>query len=122
MKTLKELFDEIIASEELQKEFCSLKLEEVEGFCEKHGCKTTIEDIKVFLAEQAEQMEETDILNQVKGGKSAHKVTEILTSIFGFGAACAIVTIFSAATGAVGSKIAEINPKDDTLLCNKSGV
>ena len=43
MKTLEELYNEVMASDELKKEFCSLLPEEVEGFAEKHGCKATLD-------------------------------------------------------------------------------
>lgn len=41
MKTIEELYNEVIASEDLKKEFLALKPEEVEGFAEKHGCNAT---------------------------------------------------------------------------------
>ena len=34
MKTLEEFYNEVMASEELKKEFCALKPDEVEGFAE----------------------------------------------------------------------------------------
>ena len=71
MKTLEELCKEVMASEELKKEFCALKPDEVEGFAEKHGCKATLDEIKTFLTEKAKsegEVSEEDV-EQIAGGK-----------------------------------------------------
>ena len=72
MKTLEELYNEVMASEELKKEFGSLKPEEVEGFAEKHGCKATLDEIKAFLTEKstAEGEVSEEEVDQIAGGKT----------------------------------------------------
>ena len=71
MKTLEELYNEVMASEELKKEFCALKPDEVEGFAEKHGCKATLDEIKTFLTEKstAEGEVSEEEVEQIAGGK-----------------------------------------------------
>ena len=71
MKTLEELYKEVMASEELKKEFCALKPDEVEGFAEKHGCKATLDEIKTFLTEKstAEGEVSEEEVEQIAGGK-----------------------------------------------------
>ena len=74
MKTLEELYSEVMASEELKKEFGSLKPEEVEGFAEKHGCKATLDEIKAFLTEKsnAEGEVSEEEVEQIAGGKGGY--------------------------------------------------
>ena len=74
MKTLEELYKEVMASEELKKEFCALKPEEVEGFAEKHGCKATLDEIKAFLTEKSKaegEISEEEV-EQIAGGKGGY--------------------------------------------------
>ncbi|MGN0596595.1 MAG: bacteriocin [Ruminiclostridium sp.] len=71
MKTLEELYNEVIASEDLKKEFLALKPEEVEGFAEKYGCKATFDEIKAYITEHipdSGSLSDNE-LNQVTGGK-----------------------------------------------------
>ena len=72
MKTLEELYSEVMASDELKKEFCSLKPEEVENFAEKQGCKATLDEIKTFLTEKGAKSGELsdEEIAQVAGGKN----------------------------------------------------
>ena len=46
MKTLKELYDEILASDELKKEFagCAANEQDTAAFLEKYGCDATVEE------------------------------------------------------------------------------
>lgn len=71
MKTIEELYNEVIASEELKKEFASLKPEQLESFAEKYGCKATLDEIKAFLAEHIPNSESLsdEELTQIAGGK-----------------------------------------------------
>lgn len=73
MKTIEELYNEVIASEELKKEFASLKPEQLEGFAEKYGCKATLDEIKTFLAEHIPNSESLsdEELTQIAGGKGS---------------------------------------------------
>ena len=71
MKTIEELYNEVMASEELQKEFLALKPEEVEGFAEKYGCKATLDEIKAYIIERNPSSGELsdEELNRVAGGR-----------------------------------------------------
>ena len=54
MKTLQELYNEVIQSDELKKEFLEAgKNGKAEEFIKAHGCDATMDEIKVFLEEQA---------------------------------------------------------------------
>ena len=106
MKTLEELYNEVMASDELKKEFCSLKPEEVEGFAEKHGCKATFDEIKTFLTEKSSSFGELsdEEIEQVSGGKTA-KFIEVFASIGTVGLVCAATAAVSAACTRCGTAI-----------------
>ncbi len=76
MKTLNELYSEVLASEELQNELQTLKTpEEVVAFVAKHGCDSTADDIKAFFVEKQKasgEISEED-LEQIAGGAGARR-------------------------------------------------
>ena len=112
MKTIEELYREVIASEDLKKEFLALKPEEVEGFAEKYGCKATLDEIKSFLTEKSAAGELSDEeINQVAGGKSADLV-EGIVSVCSLGLGCAAIVLGSAMKGNVGTAV-----KGKGMLC-----
>ena len=54
MKTLQELYNEVMNSDALKTEFLSLTTpEQVVAFAEKNGCPATLEEIKSFFEEQS---------------------------------------------------------------------
>ncbi|MGN0578512.1 MAG: hypothetical protein ACI4J4_07825 [Ruminiclostridium sp.] len=55
MKTIEELYNEVMVSEELKKEFLALKPEEVEGFTEKYGCKATLDEKSAASGELSDE-------------------------------------------------------------------
>ncbi len=72
MKTLNELYNEVITSEELVKELESLNSkDEILTFAAKHGCDTTLDEIMAFLEEKQKAFGELseEELEQVAGGK-----------------------------------------------------
>ncbi|MGN0578511.1 MAG: hypothetical protein ACI4J4_07820 [Ruminiclostridium sp.] len=90
MKTIEELYNEVMASEDLKHEFLALKPEEVESFAEKYGCKTTLDEIKSFLTEKSAASGELsdEEIEQIAGGKSGG---DIALSIGLFGIGCLFV-------------------------------
>ncbi len=67
MKTVDELYKEVISNEDLKKEYVSLKNEEeINGFLKEHDCEASAEDLKVFL-ENGHEIDD-DELNDVAGG------------------------------------------------------
>lgn len=54
MKTLQELYNEVMNSDVLKTEFLTLTTpEQVVAFAEKNGCPATLEEIKSFFEEQS---------------------------------------------------------------------
>ena len=114
MKTLEELYNEVLASEELKKEFLALKPEEVEGFAAKYGCKASLAEIKAFFAVKKSQtgaLSDAE-LDQIAGGKGKND-DEMFLSIAGLGLLCLVDVFISLGTGNVGTAIEE-----DMMLCD----
>lgn len=108
MKTIEELYNEVLASEALKKEFLAItKTDDIEKFAEKHGCKATLEEIKTFITEKQSVEGELsgDELDQVAGGKSGD-LEEALLSIFSIGVGCALAVVMTSLGGGnVGTAI-----------------
>lgn len=72
MKTFKELFNEIVVSDELKKAYETAVRsgdEAVEVFLKEHGCEATVEDIRNFFRERQEARElSEDEVAGVAGG------------------------------------------------------
>ena len=75
MKTLQELYKEVVASEELKKEFMEITKDEKNGqkkleeFLKRNGCDATYEDLKAFFAEKSEGELDEEEVEAVAGGK-----------------------------------------------------
>ena len=120
MKTLKELYTEVMNSEELKNEFLTLKApEDIVAFAAKNGCTAAQEEIKAFFEEKAKAAGELseDDLAQVAGGKGFNKM-EAFFSVITAGIACAAFVIDSAARadGRAGTAI-----KGNHMLCVSVG-
>ena len=115
MKTLEELYNEVLASEELKKEFLSLKPEKVEDFAAKHGCKASLDEIKAFFEAKKNQSGalSDDELDQIAGGKGFDGI-EALNSIATLGLGCALIAAISASEEDMH---AGVNIKGNHMLC-----
>ena len=120
MKTLEELYGEVLASEELKKEFLSLKPEEVEGFAAKYGCKASLDEIKAFFETKVNQtgaLSDAE-LDQVAGGKTASGL-EAFASCLTIGLGCVLTVLVSLETGNVGTAIEGSGMLCDQMASNK---
>ena len=115
MKTLEELYNEVLASEELKKEFLSLKPGEVEGFAAKYGCKASLDEIKAFFEAKKSQAGalSDDELDQIAGGKGFDPL-EALGSMVTLGYGCALIALMSVVDP---NSHAGINIQGDHMLC-----
>ncbi len=88
MKTLNELYNEVITSEELMKELESLNSkEEIAAFVKKHGCDATLDEIEAFWAEKVNsfgELSEED-LEQVAGGAYGEKFVTVVGKLYKIG-------------------------------------
>ena len=119
MKTLQELYNEVIKSEELKKEFLEAgKNGKAEEFIKAHGCDATEAEIKAFLDNQAKADKELSVeeLENAAGGTCNEATkSEIVTSIFSAGIVCATMAIESATKDSNGQK-----NENDGRICNGS--
>ena len=115
MKTIEELYSEVLASEELKKEFLSLKPEKVEDFAAKYGCKASLDEIKAFFEEKKSQSGalSDEELDQVAGGKGFNPI-EASISVLSIGFGCAMGVIFSLVSGNVGTAI-----EGNNMVCER---
>lgn len=98
MKTLQDLYSEVLKSEELKKEFVeAAKEKKIEEFLKANGCDASAEDLAVFLKEQQTKAGELsdNELDNVAGGGCGEDVLEgvvIAISMTTVGLGC-IVTV-----------------------------
>ncbi len=115
MKTLQELYTEIMGSDEMKKSFAeAAKDGKVAEFALAHGCSTTLEEIQVFLREKAnEQLSDDELDSAAGGGCNNNTVGEALGSFITGGSVCALALVISIAGGSVGQK-----KESDGRLCS----
>jgi len=116
MKTIQELYNEIMASQELKAQFIeAAKAGKQEEFLKAHGCEATLEEVRAFL--EAKQSEDAplsfDDLENAAGGACDTK-EETYLSVFTLGLGCAAKAITSARIGHVGMR-----EGDEGRLCNR---
>ena len=110
MKTLQELYNEVIASEELKKEYLeAAKNKNVMEFLKSHSCEATAEDFKTFVIEQtkanADKELSADELENVAGGTcNGTTGMETAYSICTVGIGCAFFATYSAISGHAGQE------------------
>ena len=115
MKTIQELYSEVLKSEELKKAFSeAVQNKTVEDFLKSHGCEASMEDVAAFLKEQQAkngEVADNELMN-VAGG-CGFNGDEAWASVMGLGVACAGIAIVSAALGG----LTEEDKKEERLLC-----
>ena len=84
MKTLEALYQEILASEKLQKNFAeAIKEDSAESFLKANGWEAAKEELKAFLLEKQNELTEEE-LDSVSGGISDYakeKLKDVITKI-----------------------------------------
>ena len=90
MKTLETLYEEVMKSETLKKEFleAAKAKETVEAFVKNHGSDASLEELQVFMKEKAMLTISDEEVDSVAGGKASPGETVVL-SIFTWGTTCA---------------------------------
>lgn len=106
MKTLQELYQEILTNDELKKAFLeATRDDKVNDFLKAQGCDATEEDIEAMMQERSNQEMTDEELDDVAGG-ACNKVTymEAKHSCKTLGTSCAVMAIISAIGGHVGQQ------------------
>lgn len=118
MKTVRELYHEVMNSDELKAQFIeAASAGKQEDFLKEHGCEATLEEVAGFLKAKSEEDTSLsmDELENSAGGKcNKYTMVESFTSVMSAGIACAILSVTSAAIGHVGQK-----NDDEARTCNE---
>ena len=96
MKTLEELYKDVIASDELKKEFteAAKSKDDIEALLKKHDCGASFNEFITFLKEKSEGEMDDDEVEAVAGGKSkAKKINDTVISVITNLAACLYIII-----------------------------
>ena len=114
MKTLQELYQEIIKNDELKKAFLeAAKANKVTDFLKAQGCDATEKDIVAMLKEQSNKELTDEELDAVAGGCNSATEYEAIYSTITAGLLCVTWALNSATHGYVGQK-----DEKDGRLCN----
>ena len=99
MKTLQELYNEVIASEELKKEYIeSAKDGKALDFIKSHGVDTTEDEVKEFFkgfAKNDKELTENELENAAGGTCNSATGVETLLSVFSAGIGCAVFAVIT---------------------------
>ena len=102
MKTIQELYIEVMADQELKEKFIeAANAGKTEEFLKEHGCEATMEELNAFLKAKAEEDAplSMDELDNAAGGDCATAKEEICMSLITFGVKCVIEAVKSAKKG-----------------------
>lgn len=117
MKTIQELYNEIMGNQDLKAKFIGAAKESKLGdFLKELGCESKPEDIIAFLKEKGgkgAQLSAEELDNLASGGCNAPQIGETLGSVVTAGLGCAGMVAFSAAFGHVGQR-----NEDEGRICN----
>ena len=117
MKTMQELYNAIMGSQELKAQFIeAAKAGKQEEFLKANGCEATLEEVKTFL--EARQKEDAplalDELENSAGGECNNKTKkDIGMSIGLLGLGCLLQVACSGISGHVGQR-----KEGESRLCN----
>ena len=119
MKTIQELYNEIMANQELKAQFIeAARAGKQEEFLKANGCEATLEEVKTFL--EAKQNEDAPLslneLDNAAGGNCA-TTQETIFSVVSVGIVCAAYAIASAARE--DSHLGQRN-ENEGRICNRN--
>ena len=119
MKTMQELYNEVMADKELKVQFlAAANAGRLEAFLKEHGCEATVEEVKNFLEAKANEdapLSFDELENAAGGECNSTTALEAAASVCTAGLICATIAIASAASSGVynGQK-----QSGDGRLCN----
>ena len=118
MKTLQELYNEIIASEELRTAFAeAAKGGKALDFLKAQDCEVTAEELTAFLKSKTGELSDEELDNVAGGGCNDKTKRETLYSCVSLGIYCAEEAWHSALDGHVGQKTG-----GEGRLCTPEGI
>lgn len=117
MKTLQELYNEIVKNDELKKKFTeAAKDNKIVDFAKANGVETTLDEIKAFLEDKQKadmELDPSELENAAGGTCNRYTVGEAVLSV-GLFAGCTVILAVSATEDKVGQSDDEYG-----RLCNR---
>jgi len=123
MKTVQELYNEIMANDELKKAFAAAAQSEeaIVAFAKEHGVDTTLDEIKAFLKEQTQddnrELAPEEMENAAGGTCNKRTAVETVASVLTFGTGC-VVALYRSITDKK-SHVGQ-DDSDDGRICTKN--
>ena len=100
MKTIQELYSEVMNDQELKAKFIeAAKAGKQEAFLKNHGCEAGLDQVAAFLKAKAEEdapLSMDELESSAGGGCSRQSSGEIFMSVITAGVGCGITAIISA--------------------------
>ena len=122
MKTIQEMYNEIMANKELKEQFIeAAKAGKQEEFLKAHGCEATLEEVRAFL--EAKQSEDAplsfdELENAAGGACNAKTAGETAVSIISCGVGCVVWGAVSWGGDLAGTGHFDQKAEDEGRLCN----
>ena len=117
MKTIQELYNEVMANEELKEQFIeAAKAGRQEEFLKEHGCEATTEELRTFFEAKANEdapLSFDELENAAGGACNGKTGMEVAISVISLGTGCIGIAITSAMKGRVGQEAS-----GEGRLCN----
>ena len=125
MKTIQELYNEVMASQELKKQFVeAAKAGKQEAFLKEHGCSATTEEVVAFLKTKVNQdapLSAGEMENAAGGTCNTATAVEAFGSVVSGGIVCMVVLLASSSGELKDAGLHFGQESDDEgRLCNKN--
>ena len=108
MKTIQELYNEVMSSQELKAQFIeAANAGKPEEFLKANGCEATLQEVQAFLEAKAKEdapLSFDEMENAAGGNCNSRVEQETKLSVFTLGLGCAAKAISSAIYGHVGAR------------------
>ena len=122
MKTIQELYSEVMNNQELKEKFIeAAKAGKQETFLKEHGCDATLEEVAAFLKAKSEEdapLSVDELENSAGGSCTAKTGGETAVSILTLGAGCVVWMVVSVGGDKAGTGHIKQQQEGDGRLCN----
>ena len=125
MKTIQELYNEVMADKDLKAALIGAAKEgKLMAFLKEHGCGATVQEAAAFLQEKTNEdvpLSFDELKNAAGGGCVKPTEFEIAPSLFGDIHTCALKDLVSVVPATQEPYHVDRQSPDDGALCNQTG-
>ena len=122
MKTIQELYNEVMANEELKAQVIEAgKAGKLDAFLREHGCEATKEEVAAFLKEKANEdrpLSQNELENAAGGKCTVGTGIEVIYSTLTIGVGCIMAHIVSGHEDGKGTLHKGQIDDNDGRICN----